>query len=239
MINSVAAPAPLPEGVDPAHAPMFRAMEQDAQERAARRKAREAGADAFKAEGNRFFKDGEYRRAADKYTDAIKVDPSNPRYYVNRAIAYIRLRQFTLAERSCDAALRIDEKHVKALVQRGVALRSRGCFDEGEESFLEARKHTKKAADRKAIDKHLELNAALQDAEMVEGAAMMQSEEAVMLPIMQMLAILQRDGVDYMCLAEAARVACSALDECGAGSRALFCAKEGVDSVLCILEVRG
>jgi tetratricopeptide (TPR) repeat protein len=44
-------------------------------------------------QGNRALKEGEYNRAAEKYTEAIKLYPENARPYYNRGIVYERLHQ--------------------------------------------------------------------------------------------------------------------------------------------------
>ena len=37
-------------------------------------------AEAFKAEGNKFFKNGDYKSAIAKYKDATSINPNDPAY---------------------------------------------------------------------------------------------------------------------------------------------------------------
>ena len=52
---------------------------------------------AAKAEGNAAFKGGKFRDALDKYTEAIKRDPSNATYWNNRATTKCKLMDFASA----------------------------------------------------------------------------------------------------------------------------------------------
>ncbi len=71
--------------------------------RAAAKKAEEEAyinpelAAAAKAEGNEAFKAGKFRDALDKYTEAIKRDPSNATYWNNRATTKCKLMDFASA----------------------------------------------------------------------------------------------------------------------------------------------
>lgn len=49
-----------------------------------------------------------------KLHSCIDIKNSEPAYYTNRAIAYLKLSQFANARNDCKAALRIDEKFSKA-----------------------------------------------------------------------------------------------------------------------------
>lgn len=64
-----------------------------------------AKAEAFKNKGNDEFKRGNYTDAIEKYTEAIECCPSNPAYFTNRCIAYIKLEKFDEAMGDCKLAL--------------------------------------------------------------------------------------------------------------------------------------
>jgi len=73
-----------------------------------------AKAEAFKNKGNDQFKKGQYQEAIDLYSEAIECCPSNPAYYTNRCIAYIKIEKFDLAMGDCKIALEKDPKFCKA-----------------------------------------------------------------------------------------------------------------------------
>jgi len=72
-------------------------------------------AEAFKAEGNRFYKAGSYGRAIDEYTKAIEADPSQPTYLSNRAAAYMAANRFVEALDDCKTADEKDPDNAKIL----------------------------------------------------------------------------------------------------------------------------
>mmetsp|Transcript_43693 Transcript_43693/g.64120 ORF Transcript_43693/g.64120 Transcript_43693/m.64120 type:complete len:324 (-) Transcript_43693:332-1303(-) len=78
-------------------------------------------AEAFKNEGNQFFKKGQYESAIAKYREATKIDDSVPAYWSNMAACYEKLR---LWQESADAALsciKADNKFVKGYFRLAVA----------------------------------------------------------------------------------------------------------------------
>jgi stress-induced-phosphoprotein 1 len=64
--------------------------------------------------GNEFYKAGKYPEALNEYKEAIKRNPTLPKYYSNRASAYQKLMEFNLAAKDCEKALEIDSKYLKA-----------------------------------------------------------------------------------------------------------------------------
>lgn len=49
-------------------------------------------AEGFKEKGNAAFKAQQYNAAVQHYTSAIERDTSNPVYYSNRAMAFLKVR---------------------------------------------------------------------------------------------------------------------------------------------------
>jgi tetratricopeptide (TPR) repeat protein len=92
---------------------MMRGLEQDAIERAERRKAKTAQAAALKQEGNEAFKVENYEEAIAKYAAAIRFDPGNALLYTNSALASLKLGDYDAALERCDVAIRADERCVK------------------------------------------------------------------------------------------------------------------------------
>ncbi|CAD8157104.1 unnamed protein product [Paramecium pentaurelia] len=68
------------------------------------------GGDAFKA--------GKFPEAIHCYSDAIKRNPKEPKYYCNRATAYMKLMEFPNAVSDLEKCLQLDSKYVKAYVKK-------------------------------------------------------------------------------------------------------------------------
>lgn len=103
-----------------------------------------------KEAGNRHFKAGRFSEAVKCYTRAIGLNPSQvspprslpytsvpcpltrPRsrqsvYHSNRAIAYLRMKEYGPAREDCNTALRLDPTHAKAWTRRASAHNGLGC----------------------------------------------------------------------------------------------------------------
>ncbi|ORX69904.1 TPR-like protein [Linderina pennispora] len=87
-------------------------------------------AEQFKAKGNAAFRSGNYDSAVAQYTDAIAADPSNPVYFINRAMTQLRLGKYRQAADDCSLALQLDTTNIKALWRRGVARSRLGLLEE-------------------------------------------------------------------------------------------------------------
>jgi stress-induced-phosphoprotein 1 len=78
-------------------------------------------AEAIKAEGNAFFKGGQYAEAIAKYKEAVAIDSTIPSYWSNMAACHEKLRQFEEmgeAGRSCILA---DKNFVKGYYRLATA----------------------------------------------------------------------------------------------------------------------
>lgn len=80
--------------------------------------------DQLKQEGNEKFKAGDCEQAVVKYTDALaacKPDESELKcaIYANRAACYRQLYLSDKVVEDCTEALKLNDKHVKALIRRG------------------------------------------------------------------------------------------------------------------------
>ncbi|XP_053979991.1 stress-induced-phosphoprotein 1 [Hylaeus volcanicus] len=88
---------------------------------------RKAYVDPVKAEeekelGNQKYKDGDYPAAIKHYTEAIKRNPDDPKYYSNRAACYTKLAAFDLGLKDCEKCVEIDPKFIKAWIRKGKIL---------------------------------------------------------------------------------------------------------------------
>ncbi|KFP26245.1 Mitochondrial import receptor subunit TOM34, partial [Colius striatus] len=79
-------------------------------------------AQTLKEEGNELVKKGNHKKAAEKYSESLKLNPECATY-TNRALCYLSLKQYKEAVQDCTEALRLDPKNVKALYRRAQALK--------------------------------------------------------------------------------------------------------------------
>lgn len=80
-----------------------------------------AAADELKNEGNGHMDSSRFEDAIVSYTKAIKLDPSNPKYYCNRAAALNNLGNYEDAIRDSEMALRYDPYYGKAYCRLGIS----------------------------------------------------------------------------------------------------------------------
>ncbi|XP_012283788.1 stress-induced-phosphoprotein 1 [Orussus abietinus] len=88
---------------------------------------RKAYIDPVKAEeekelGNQKFKAGDYAEAVKHYSEAIRRNPDDPKYYSNRAACYTKLAAFDLGLKDCDKCVEIDPKFIKGWIRKGKIL---------------------------------------------------------------------------------------------------------------------
>ncbi|XP_074160328.1 tetratricopeptide repeat protein 12 isoform X2 [Sminthopsis crassicaudata] len=96
-------------------------LENDARERAKRRKENKSLANAFKEKGNEAFLKGDYEMAVHYYTEGLKKLKDMKVLYTNRAQAYMKLEEYEKALVDCEWALKCDENSTKAYFHMGKA----------------------------------------------------------------------------------------------------------------------
>jgi len=74
---------------------------------------------AAKERGNDHFRAKKFREAIKEYSEAIKRDPTNSKFYSNRAAAYHKCAEFGPAMDDCLKATEIDSSNVKAWGRMG------------------------------------------------------------------------------------------------------------------------
>ncbi|EGG22816.1 hypothetical protein DFA_04946 [Cavenderia fasciculata] len=90
----------------------------------------------YKDIGNKFFQQQKYKDAVEYYTLAIDLDPSSSILFSNRAIAYIKLKNFHQAEADCNRSINLDSTNVKAYHRRGLALKEQKRYRESLNDFI-------------------------------------------------------------------------------------------------------
>jgi tetratricopeptide (TPR) repeat protein len=71
-------------------------------------------AESWKGLGNSAFKAGDYELAVQHYSHAIDVDNKEPKYYVNRSLAYASMNMWEESAKDAKQAILLDSKYIKA-----------------------------------------------------------------------------------------------------------------------------
>jgi DnaJ homolog subfamily C member 7 len=89
--------------------------------------------DRMKEEGNSLFKGGKFREAVDIYSQALEVDPvnkgTNSKILQNRALCYIRLKEYKPAIADSTRAVELDPSYTKARKTKAKALGLSGDWE--------------------------------------------------------------------------------------------------------------
>jgi small glutamine-rich tetratricopeptide repeat-containing protein alpha len=78
-----------------------------------------AAAEKYKQEGNALMSSKQYDKAIHAYTEATKLDPSNPVYYSNRAAAHSSKSDHLTAAVDAEKAIELDPKFTKGYSRLG------------------------------------------------------------------------------------------------------------------------
>jgi tetratricopeptide (TPR) repeat protein len=79
-----------------------------------------SSAEALKDDGNKLFKDANYRGAIKKYKEAISLQPLAA-LYTNRAACYVKLNKFRDAIQDCETAIALDKGWARAYMRKAEA----------------------------------------------------------------------------------------------------------------------
>lgn len=71
--------------------------------------------------GNTAYEQGNFAAAVKSYTTCLGMKVNNYVAFSNRAMAYIKLKEYGKAEKDCNCALSIDPTHVKTMLRRATA----------------------------------------------------------------------------------------------------------------------
>ncbi len=100
----------------------------------------ESKAEEINNKGNESFRENKLQDALKFYSDAILTNPSNAKYYSNRAACYNKMGRFENAIDDCEKAIEIDPNFIKAYVRKGNILLSNQQYKDARETFLEGLK---------------------------------------------------------------------------------------------------
>ena len=81
---------------------------------------------AEREQGNKEFAAGQFPQAVKSYTKCLGLKKGNYIAFSNRAMAYLKMKEYIRAEVDCNSALTIDPFHVKSLVRRATARNALG-----------------------------------------------------------------------------------------------------------------
>ena len=73
-------------------------------------------AEEAKKKGNEFYKNGEYDKAIEFYTQAINLQPQCAVYYGNRSAALMMVYRYSQALDDCTRSVQRDEKYTKVKI---------------------------------------------------------------------------------------------------------------------------
>ena len=97
--------------------------------------SKEESAEIAKEKGNQAYKDKQWQKAIEFYSEAIKLSGNNATYYSNRAQAYLERGSYLQAEADCTKAINLDKKNVKAYFRRGTAREMLGYYKDAIDDF--------------------------------------------------------------------------------------------------------
>lgn len=102
----------------------------------------QALAQAYRARGVGHSHLAQYPRAISDFTQAIEIDGFNPQFYQDRAIAFLRMREFLRANTDLDMVLGLDRDNFNGLREKGRVAFYQGDFDGASRYFLQASRVT-------------------------------------------------------------------------------------------------
>ncbi|GFT73953.1 tetratricopeptide repeat protein 31 [Nephila pilipes] len=97
--------------------------------------------------GNEMANLGHFSEAAELFTEAIKLDPSDHRFYGNRSYCFDRLNLFEKALKDADKAIALSPVWPKGYFRRGRALLGLKKYADAEQCFVEVMKRDNDCVD--------------------------------------------------------------------------------------------
>ncbi|XP_063431987.1 uncharacterized protein LOC134714567 isoform X1 [Mytilus trossulus] len=97
--------------------------------------------------GNEMAQQGHYTAAIELFTEAVKLDPRDFRFFGNRSYCFDRTQQYERALKDAENAIRLADKWAKGYFRKGRALAGLRMFSEAEEAFSQVLKLDKNCED--------------------------------------------------------------------------------------------
>ncbi|XP_017873770.1 PREDICTED: tetratricopeptide repeat protein 12 [Drosophila arizonae] len=120
----------------------MREVERDANERAQARAKREYEAELQRSHGNEAFRNGNFEKAILHYSKAIERVKNSAITYNNRALCFIRLRNYKRAIDDCQYVLdKLQESNLRAWLYKATAHKRQNDAELFEECVNQARLH--------------------------------------------------------------------------------------------------
>jgi len=88
-----------------------------------------------KTKGNEFFGKGQFKQALEHYTKAIKLDPTDPAFYSNRALTYSNLDLNDKAIQDANQCIKLKPDWSKGYYRKGVALFNLKQYEEAKKEY--------------------------------------------------------------------------------------------------------
>ena len=92
-------------------------------------------AQELKTQANEYFKNEDYSKAIDLYSEAIKLDTNQAAFYGNRSIAYLKNECFGYALNDASIAIELDKTYIKGYYRRAMAYMALGKYKEALKDF--------------------------------------------------------------------------------------------------------
>ncbi|KAM9959862.1 hypothetical protein ACTFIR_000963 [Dictyostelium discoideum] len=89
----------------------------------------------YKEKGNKLFGQQKYKESIEYYTLAIQLDSTNAVLYGNRAMAYLKMKNYQQCEIDSSRCLNLDPTYTKAYHRRGIARVELKRFEEAIQDF--------------------------------------------------------------------------------------------------------
>ena len=161
------------EPILPRHDPNFIALEKSMNADLKKKEESQRKSLKLKEEGNAFFKEKKYKKAIDKYSEAIEETRGMMYLYTNRAMAYIQIGEYNKAIEDCDRVIQYYElfeeelnknldTYTKALIRKAKALLNIKDYQEAKDTIDKAEEYNEDNEEinkfKKEIENCLDLN---------------------------------------------------------------------------------
>ena len=161
------------EPILPRHDPNFIALEKSMNADLKKKEESQRKSLKLKEEGNKFFKEKKYKKAIEKYSEAIEETRGMMFLYTNRAMAYIHTGENNKAIEDCDRVIQYYElfeeelnknvdTYTKALIRKAKALMNIKDYQEAKDTIDKAKDYNEDNDEinkfQKEIENSLNLN---------------------------------------------------------------------------------